>query len=471
MSPVVRIRSSAPDPSNPANCLLTLDVSYQLTVANPFRITVIQAWLEADYPEYWGTTPFSCDVNKPAPSLANLRKGGTGRLPFINIAFEASSATVYTPLAAYRPGGNAPITTSYTVTAGPLVNGQRTITVSGLTASVPNGCAVGNMMRADLWGTRANPNSSWPPQCVNCSNRISLTAPQVVLTQGCAVLNGVAQRTYSLTVVNNITTTEDLNFSFTIYRDNGDNQFNPAADAVIASNPANINVTSGGAFSTGVFPYAGNSGPTADDKLFVFINLLNADNNLIFESLQQACGVLPVRMVSFETRREGNGALLSWETASESENKGFDVQRRLENGAFETIGFVPSRLPNGTGDGARYQFRDASVNNGTVFYRLRQVDLDGKAAYSDIRSLRTGSSAVVLRVFPNPGRETVNVIFPADAGLTDVSLEDMSGKTLRRWNGINQQQLQLQQLQPGLYMLRVQFRATGEQTVQKIVIQ
>ncbi|MFN4286489.1 MAG: T9SS type A sorting domain-containing protein [Lacibacter sp.] len=87
-----------------------------------------------------------------------------------------------------------------------------------------------------------------------------------------------------------------------------------------------------------------------------------------------------------------------------------------------------------------------------------------------MRSVRMNGAGKVL-IYPNPGRDLIQVILPADAGVMDLSLEDMSGKNVRQWNGITQQQMQLRNLQPGMYVLRIRFRNTGEQVVERVIVQ
>lgn len=96
-----------------------------------------------------------------------------------------------------------------------------------------------------------------------------------------------------------------------------------------------------------------------------------------------ACAiVLPVELVSFSAKRDGNSAILEWETASEQNNDYFAVERLDANGEFAAIGTV-----NGNGTTSQpsyYQFTDVHPLPGTNYYRLRQVDYNGNYSYSAI---------------------------------------------------------------------------------------
>ena len=75
-------------------------------------------------------------------------------------------------------------------------------------------------------------------------------------------------------------------------------------------------------------------------------------------------------------------------------------------------------------------------------------------------------------VYPNPSLSgsKVNVIFDEKDGMRDVSLIDMSGRVIRQWKGFTNNNLQIENLTAGLYNLRVILRETGEQGIEKIVV-
>lgn len=121
--------------------------------------------------------------------------------------------------------------------------------------------------------------------------------------------------------------------------------------------------------------------------------------------------IVPVELVSFGVSISESSINLSWETATELNNKGFEVQRKSENGTWEKIGFVEGY--GTTTEMHNYIFKDVYSGQGITYYRLKQVDLDGKISYSKILSLNLGapSNFVLNQNFPNPFNPSTNISF------------------------------------------------------------
>ena len=186
--------------------------------------------------------------------------------------------------------------------------------------------------------------------------------------------------------------------------------------------------------------------------------------------LANGCGILPVSMKSFNVKKQAGKVSLTWETADESNNKGFEVQRRLNNGQYETVAFVPAKAING--GGATYSYDDQSLlPDGSIYYRLRQVDNDEQSRYSDIRMIHNNTKKLNVSVYPNPSNGAATLILPEAAGSMDITIEDYTGRTVQRWTSYNSNNLQINQLRPGIYMIRVQSKESGEQTVQRLMVQ
>lgn len=118
---------------------------------------------------------------------------------------------------------------------------------------------------------------------------------------------------------------------------------------------------------------------------------------------------LPVELTLFEARAEAAHIRLDWQTASETDNAGFEVQRRLEwENAFAPIGWVDGK--GNSRELSEYQFLDRDAPPGRIcYYRLRQLDYDGGADYSPIRSARLAMEEGQLALWPNPTEGTVHI--------------------------------------------------------------
>ncbi len=110
-------------------------------------------------------------------------------------------------------------------------------------------------------------------------------------------------------------------------------------------------------------------------------------------------------------------------------------------------------------------------NKGSVSYRLAQTDIDGKISLSEIRIVNTGAGNSQIAVYPNPSKGTVRVSLPTQVSKADISLEDFSGKTIQRWNAYSANTLQIDQIRPGIYLIRVRLQETGEQMIERLIVQ
>jgi hypothetical protein len=180
---------------------------------------------------------------------------------------------------------------------------------------------------------------------------------------------------------------------------------------------------------------------------------------------------LPVSFASFSASRNSSNVNLTWSTASEQNNSGFAVERNT-NGNWTEVGFVPTQATGGFSDALlRYAFTDLNNVKGITQYRIRQVDISGKSKYSEIRAVRSEGQPVKLTIYPNPTVDgKVSVVFDESNVTRNVSVLDMSGRVVKQITGITNNNITIENLKPGMYTLRVTVPETGEQGVQKIIV-
>ncbi len=120
-----------------------------------------------------------------------------------------------------------------------------------------------------------------------------------------------------------------------------------------------------------------------------------------------AATVLPVTLSSFTaTAQQGNSVLLNWSTQQELNSHHFDIEHSLDGLLFTKVGETNAR--GNSNLKTAYHFTIPSLTAGKHFFRLKQVDADGKSSYSPIISATTGTGTQ-LRLFPNPVKNVLNI--------------------------------------------------------------
>ncbi len=109
---------------------------------------------------------------------------------------------------------------------------------------------------------------------------------------------------------------------------------------------------------------------------------------------------LPIELISFVGKRTATGNLLTWATASEKNNQFFEVQRSRSGTQFLQIGTLIGQ-GNSTSITA-YAFTDTANSDDAMYYRLKQIDFDGKFTYSPIILIENKNIPAEFIIFPNP---------------------------------------------------------------------
>jgi len=182
---------------------------------------------------------------------------------------------------------------------------------------------------------------------------------------------------------------------------------------------------------------------------------------------------LPVYYKSFTATHGKSAVDLKWTTSFEQNNRGFEMQKQSAGGIWEAIAFIPTIAPSGNSTtDLSYAYSDLTSQSGITNYRIRQIDLDGKEHYSEVRTIRSISDeARKVEIFPNPGTNgKVTVLFKDTEQKYDVTLIDASGRMVKQWTDITANSLPVTNLTRGFYNLRVIAKKSGEQTVTKFII-
>jgi hypothetical protein len=135
--------------------------------------------------------------------------------------------------------------------------------------------------------------------------------------------------------------------------------------------------------------------------------VIGADSHYGNEATAYVPEFVPVELVSFNARVEGNDVSLSWITASETNNSGFEIERShtstsLSMTKWEKIGFIEGK--GTTTEKQFYSFIDKNLAPGKYQYRLKQIDFDGSFEYSNIVEVEVGipDEFSLAQNYPNP---------------------------------------------------------------------
>lgn len=140
--------------------------------------------------------------------------------------------------------------------------------------------------------------------------------------------------------------------------------------------------------------------------------------------------VTPVTWLSFDAKIiNHNDALLTWETAQEINNKGYDIEISQDAITYSKLGFV-----NGVGNTTlkqHYQYPVYNLKNGDYYFRLKQLDFDGRYNYSKIANVTIAGSIQSAYIYPNPTNTNVNIYPGIHTGkIFSIKIIDQVGKEI-----------------------------------------
>lgn len=195
---------------------------------------------------------------------------------------------------------------------------------------------------------------------------------------------------------------------------------------------AKVFVTSGGKLSTDKTTYGGN--PSIYFNSVKTVSYDGTGASYSFSDVNTNGGVsaagvtpLPVKLISFESKLENGSVNLKWVTATEINNDRFEIERSSDGKIWKVIGAV-----KGNGNSStiiNYDFIDnVGTLSGNIYYRLHQIDYNGKNEYGPISVVYNTKKENIGKVYPNPANAEINVSLQSDS--YQLSILDQSGKIL-----------------------------------------
>jgi hypothetical protein len=172
--------------------------------------------------------------------------------------------------------------------------------------------------------------------------------------------------------------------------------------------------------------------------------------------------ILPIELTAFNAVCDGNKVKISWQTASESNNNYFEIERSSDAIEFTSILKINSQNPNSTTI-LNYSTIDNNPINGKSYYRLKQVDFDGKFSYSSIVVLNCTSNTSApaqVSIFPNPATDNITVNIEGLPGeksivIYDVLGQEIANKLIQSYESNVQENINISTLANATYLVQI----------------
>lgn len=455
---------SVTGPQTAGTCTATFDVSFSMDVNNGLKHIFLQTYIASatqngvavtnphPYPNYFQCTNGTTSVKTPPTA----DEAGD---PLLNVAINLEGTSPV--FEEYIPDTDLDIlgvTSSTQITSVTIENGDTRFLITGLQVILPNDCGSTQYEFAtDIFGSQTPKANTL--HCVSCG---------IATIGGQVNIDGVLSCDL-LTATFTNTSSNEIEVIYEFYADNGDGVFatQNTEDALIITDTVTIE----GNGTLLITENISSINPSlVGREVFVVISIGGARRAQLLDLIE--CVPLPVSFGSFNAQRNRSNVILTWETETEANSRGFELQRELGNNKWQSIAFIPSKAEGGNSSSViRYEHTDLNTHRGISNYRIRQVDFDGQMMISPVRSVRGEGQPNGTVVFPNPSTNgQVNVIFESVRDQMDLSLVDMSGRILKQWQNYSDNSLQITNLQPGMYNLRIINRNTGVVSNEKIVV-
>jgi len=453
----------------------TFNIQFDLNYNDGSKFVFIHSYLAADYPPF-----FNCSSGTPAVSPPNHLQLGTAvddiGKSFMDIGLDNSTghgalntSVPVTILTSYGPDATVVLTqpsnsTGMTVTKTFKGGTLDHFVMSNVTVIFNQSSNTTVKVKTDVWASNSNAAGA-KAQCYLCGQQQIFNDPTITASKRCT-----NPRLLSIKITT--TSVTPITISYNLYKSDGDANFEPGGEDTLVGSAGPFTISSTSPYFDANVTYTGNKVLGENSSIWIAVTSSQSSNSIVSLILNQ-CTSLPVHLTYFNAKRTNSSTVgLSWQTAQELNSSGFEIQRQIGNSSWQVIAFVKSQAVNGNSNSPlTYSYIDNNPTNGVTQYRLRTVDIDGSSKFSDVRSVLGEGQTGKIILYPNPSTDgTTKVVFEDMSGTRDVSLTDMSGRTVKQWTGITNNNLQITNITPGYYSLRVINRETGEQSVEKIVV-
>jgi hypothetical protein len=141
---------------------------------------------------------------------------------------------------------------------------------------------------------------------------------------------------------------------------------------------------------------------------------------------------LPVKLLSFNATAQDKDVLVEWSATNETRSSHYVVERSVDGRSFNAIETVNDK--GNTGRINQYSIVDRQPFEGVNYYRLKQVDIDGKFVYSEIRSVRFGKTKQLV-LYPNPASSFIKLELPGSSDNVSITIRNIDGRKVYHGKG------------------------------------
>jgi len=183
--------------------------------------------------------------------------------------------------------------------------------------------------------------------------------------------------------------------------------------------------------------------------------------------------ILAANFISFTaTRENATTALLKWSTTNEEAGRTYDVEVSQNGADFSTFGSLPSSATSSDANYS-YEYNIPTGATGNLYFRIKQIDIDGSPSYSVVCVLNLDGSGTQFSIYPNPATSFINLTLPGGNQNWQVDIIAADGNLVQR-NAFGNTSLGTvnfaRKLAAGVYFVRATNTNTGEHHVASFVI-
>ncbi len=170
--------------------------------------------------------------------------------------------------------------------------------------------------------------------------------------------------------------------------------------------------------------------------------------------------VLPVTLLNFSALKDNDKVTISWQTASESNTDHFTVERSGDGLNWQELKTI--KAAGNSSALLNYEYTDESVLAGRAYYRLKQIDTDGKITYSEVKLVENRPVEKKIRIYPIPSRDNILNL----DGITDYKNHELviinTAGIIVFQTMLHAASIVLPSIQRGLYVVRISNRRSGK---------